>query len=105
MGIGLILIFLIPNLFSMAHAFRGISEQKATGLGAVAGGLSEDYALIGMAFTIVAPIAAIVLLLRSLSPGHVFRSLISWLAIGWSTLMLFGFSLGAWVFLTQVWER
>jgi hypothetical protein len=91
-------------MVSMALSFRGLSEQKATGLGAVAGGISEAYAY-GMAFTIIAPITAIVLLGRSLSDGHRFRNFISWLLMGWSSLMLLYFVIGACVFTLQVWRR
>ena len=108
-GMGLTFTFsaavMIPAIIGIAHVFRGISEQKAIGLGAVAAGMSEVYWELGVAFTLVAPIVAIVLLVRSLSGGHVFRSLISWLSIGWCALMLLYFSLGAWAFLTQVWQR
>src|SRR5260370_25720457 len=33
----------IPLIIGMSNAFRGISKEKATGLAAVAGGLSEAY--------------------------------------------------------------
>jgi F0F1-type ATP synthase membrane subunit c/vacuolar-type H+-ATPase subunit K len=104
-GLVINLAFSVPTLISMALSFRGISEQKATGLGAVAAGMSETYAIYGMAFTIIAPIVAIFLLVRSLSDGHRFRNFISWLLTGWSFLMLIYFAVGACLFTLWLWRR
>ena len=104
-GLAITLALAVPMVISMGLSFRGLSEQKATGLGAVAGGISEAYAIYGMAFTIIAPIVAIFLLGRSLSDGHRFRNFISWLLMGWSSLMLIYFAVGACLFTLQVWRR
>ena len=45
----------VPLIIGIFHAFRGISEQKATGLGAVAGGLAEAYAIFGLFLAFVLP--------------------------------------------------
>jgi hypothetical protein len=84
----------IPTLIGIGYAFRGISEQKATGLGAVAGGLSEIFALYGIGAILVTQTAAIVLLIRAFSAGHWGRSLFAVLSICLSGLTLFivGFS-------------
>jgi hypothetical protein len=79
---------LIPTLIGLGNVFRGISEQKATGLGAVAGGLSELFVLYGMVAILVGQVAAVVLLFRSFSPGHWGRRFLSLLAICFSGLML-----------------
>jgi hypothetical protein len=81
----------IPTLFVMGYAFRGIWEQKATGLGAVAGGLSESFVVCGIGAILVGEIAAIVLLFRAFPPGHWMRSLFSVLSIcfsGWMLLLV-----------------
>jgi hypothetical protein len=78
----------IPALVGIGYAFRGISEQKATGLGAVAGGLSEMFVLYGIGAILVGQVASIVLLFRTFSPGHWVRSLFSVLSICLSGLML-----------------
>jgi hypothetical protein len=49
----------------MLNSIRGISEQKATGLGAVAGGLAEACAIFGVILGFVLPVGAIASLLRS----------------------------------------
>jgi hypothetical protein len=58
----------IPTLVGVGYAFRGIWEQKTTGLGAVAGGLSEIFVLWGIAAILVSQAAAIVLLTRAFTP-------------------------------------
>jgi hypothetical protein len=78
----------IPTLIGIAYAFWSISGQKATGLGAVAGGLAEIFVLYGVAAILVGQIAAIVLLSRAFSPGHWARSLLSVVSICFSGLML-----------------
>lgn len=51
--LGLILLGgLLGTLFGILNAFRGVSQQKATGLGAVAGGVAEA-AVTGICFTLV----------------------------------------------------
>ena len=88
----------IPLVFGMASAFRGISEQKATGLGAVAGGLAEAYVTLGLILSFVLPVGAIVLLVRSFSGGHRMRALISVLHICLSALTLTLAGLFVWLF-------
>jgi hypothetical protein len=72
--------------------FGGIQQEKATGLAAVAGGISEVYTTFGLILAFVLPVGAIVLLVRSFSGGHRVRTLISVLYICWSafTLVLAG---------------
>ena len=51
--LGLVLIGgLLGSVVGILNAFRGISEQKATGLGAVAGGVAEA-AVTGICFTLI----------------------------------------------------
>jgi len=50
----------IPTLIGIGYAFRGISEQKATGLGAVAGGLVEVFVVWGIGTMIISQVAAII---------------------------------------------
>jgi hypothetical protein len=59
--------FMVGMFIGMFNAFRGISEQKATGLGAVAGGIAEGYVTFGVILAYVLPVTAIVLLVRSFS--------------------------------------
>jgi hypothetical protein len=86
----------IPFIILFFNAFRGISQNKATGLGAVAGGLTEAYATFGFILTFVLPVAAIVLLGRSLSGVTRTRQLFSVLFIVWSSFILLLYGLGGW---------
>ena len=78
----------VPTMIGLGSAFRGIFSQKATGLGAIAGGLAETFVLCGIAAVLVGQVAAILLLFRAFSPGHWIRSLFSVLSICVSGLML-----------------
>jgi hypothetical protein len=78
----------IPLILGTFHSFRGISEEKAIGLGAVAGGIAETYVTFALILAFVLPIAAIVLLVKSFSGGHRTRALFSLLCILWNALML-----------------
>jgi hypothetical protein len=77
----------IPTLIGLGRAFRGISEQKATGLGAIGAGLTESFLLCGIGAILVGQVTAIVLLFRAFSSGHWLRSSFSVLSIGLSALM------------------
>lgn len=73
------------------------SRSKATGLGAVAGGLSE-------ALLLLIPLTAIVaiyLLARSFARRHVLRNFVSFVSIFWSSLVLCLLALFGWVLLTH----
>ena len=50
---------LFGTVMGILNAFKGISEQKATGLGAVAGGISE--ALVTTAFGLLVAIPAVMM--------------------------------------------
>jgi len=77
----------IPFIIGIFPAFRGISEQKATGVGALAGGLAEGFATFGLILALLMPVVAIGLLIRSFSSGHGMRSLVSLLYIGWNAIV------------------
>jgi hypothetical protein len=87
----------VPLAIGIFHAFRGIWEQKATGLGAVAAGGAEAYAIFGLFLAFVLPVAAIVLLVKSFSRGHSARALFSLLYICWSALALAFAGLFVWL--------
>jgi len=76
----------IPFIIGIFIPFgRGIGEQKAMGLGAIAGGLAESYGTLGIILAFVLPVVAIVLLIKSFSSGHRMRAL---LYIGWNVIVL-----------------
>jgi hypothetical protein len=88
----------IPLIIVFFNAFKGISAEKATGLAAMAGGLAEAYVTLGLLLSLVLPVGAIVLLVRSFSPGHRMRALFSLLCICACTLTLALAGLFVWGF-------
>jgi hypothetical protein len=78
----------IPTIIGLRPLFRGLSASKATGVGFVAYGLGETFALWGIVSMVVAQILAIVWLVRSFSNGHWSRNLFSAFSIFASGLML-----------------
>jgi len=87
---GLLLVWTpwLPTLIGLANAFRGISTEKATGLGAVAGGFTELFVTVGLISTVVYQVVAIVLFGRAFEKGHWFRNLFSAVSIAFSALLL-----------------
>jgi hypothetical protein len=87
-GVALAWVPWVPTIAGLVYAFRGISDTKAVGLGAVAGGLGESFVLWGIITMVIAQIAAIVWLGKSFSPAHGWRNVISVVSIVFSGLML-----------------
>lgn len=79
------LLFFVLPVFTV---FRGFSAQKATGVGAIAGGLSGALVSFGFVTMVVFELGAIVLLARALSRSHPVRTLLSLLSICCSGLMI-----------------
>ena len=78
----------LPTMIGLPNAFRGSSTEKATGLAAVAGGLTEMFVLVGTVSTLVFQIVAIVLFVRTFEGGHWVRNLICVVSIFVSVLLL-----------------
>ena len=83
----------IAGTFNM---FKGISSEKATGLGGVAGGMAEAFCLLGALCAFFVPTLAIVNLAKSFAPGRTLRNFLSALSIAWCSLILLLYSLGIW---------
>jgi Ca2+/H+ antiporter len=95
----------IPTLFGLASLFRGISREKATGLGAVAGGLAEAFVLWGIVAMLIAQAAAIILLFRSFERGRGMRNFWAAISICLSGLMLCLTTLFLWLSWFQTQQR
>jgi site-specific recombinase len=78
----------IPTLIGLGYGLRGIFSTKATGLAAVAGGITESLVLWGIASMIFSQVSAIVLLTRSFSREHLSRNLVSTVSIVSSSVTL-----------------
>jgi hypothetical protein len=57
-------------MLGMVREFMALSAQKTSGLGAVAGGLSEALVTYGLLIGFASPILAIVLLIRAISQSR-----------------------------------
>jgi hypothetical protein len=78
----------VPTLIGFGYALRGISNSKATGLAAVAGGFAEGFALWGIGTIVIGQFAAIIWLSRSFSREHWMRNAVSVVSMCLSGLML-----------------
>jgi hypothetical protein len=87
----------LPILIGLGHTLLGISRQKATGIGAVAGGVTELFVVWGIAAILIGQVTAISFLFRAFSAGHWMRSLLSVLSICLSGLMLILLGLFLWL--------
>jgi uncharacterized membrane protein YhaH (DUF805 family) len=96
-GLALAWLPFIPVLVGLANAFRGISADKATGLGAVAGGIAEMGVLYVLTLAPILAISAMVLLLRSLSKAHPLRNIFAVISVCWSALMISVLALFFWL--------
>lgn len=96
-GLALAWLPFVPVLVGLANTFRGISENKATGLGAVAGGIAEMGVLCVLTLVPILAISAMVLLLRSLSKAHPVRNVWAMISVCWSALMISVLALFFWL--------
>jgi hypothetical protein len=94
MAWGMFLLLFAPALF---HILGSLEENKATGLGAVAGGLSEPFLFVGMAGVAATQVAAIIFLIRSFSTAHILRALFSVVSIVCSAFILLMAAVYAWL--------
>jgi hypothetical protein len=96
-GLALAWLPFIPVLVGLVNAFRGASAEKATGIGAVAGGISEMGVLYVLTLAPILAISAMVLLLRSLSKAHPLRNIWAVISLCWSALMISVLALFFWL--------
>lgn len=80
-----LLLFMVPAAMEM---FRGVSGQKATGLGAVAGGLTNGLVIFGIVAIVACEVYGVVLLARSFSRDHVATSFLALISIVFAALVL-----------------
>ncbi len=88
----------IPVLTFFYVAFKETSEQKATGIAAVAGSLAEVFSVFGLGIALAFAVSAIVFLLRAFAPGHWLRTSFTVVSICLSLLLISLFGLCFWLF-------
>jgi hypothetical protein len=84
----------IPIFIGLGMA---LAKRKATGIGAVAGGLNELFVVWGIGAVLIGQVAAIILLSRAFSAGHSVRNLFSVLSICLSAMLLLLVGLFLWL--------
>lgn len=89
--------FLLVVLPGLLNAFHGISEQKATGIGAIAGGMAGFFATFGFLVILVFQVTAIIFLLRIFSKEHLTRGFFSVISIGCSLFVPLLSGLSMWM--------
>ena len=80
-----------------------MSAQKATGLGAVAGGFAQVAVTYFVILAPVCAIAAFVLLVRSFSRAHPVRNFVATISLCWTTLIGTLLALFFWLALRSGW--
>ena len=87
----------LPSVMGMIRSMAAISENKATGLAAVAGGYMEGLTTFGLLAFVVSEVAGIGLLWRSMSREHGGRSVGAGLSIGCAGLGLLAVAGALWM--------
>lgn len=80
----------------LVRAFGEIQNQKATGLGAVAGGLSENFVTFGVVAFLATQAMAIVLLVRCVGMGETSQTILAILTMAMSILGIAATILAFW---------
>jgi hypothetical protein len=88
-----------PVIYGCANFFKGISQQKATGLAALVAGLAQGFVPYGLLLTVMVQVTAIVMLVRGFSSEHSGRSVLSVVSVCWSVLTLLLLTTMVWLFL------
>jgi uncharacterized membrane protein YjjB (DUF3815 family) len=83
-----VLLAWLPWFPTVVRLVLALNNQKATGLGAIAGTMAELLVFWGLATMVFSQIAAILWLVPSFSRDHPLRSLVSAASIAASILML-----------------
>jgi Ca2+/H+ antiporter len=99
-----LMLFVVPTAIGISNALAQIATQKQTGLGAVAGGFNEMVMTFGLVVIVGSQVAAIVMLLRTLSRSHPIRTTVAIFSICCSGLLLFMLGLFLWSAPLQQWR-
>jgi hypothetical protein len=86
----------VPTLIGVGYAFRAVSNSKATGIGAIAGGFGEILVYWGIAAMLVTQVLAIVWLWRSFSREKMLNNLVGAVSIAMSGLTLLATGFFVW---------
>jgi hypothetical protein len=99
-----LLFFIVPTAIGVISAFVSMANQRATGLGAVAGGFAEVLATFGLVVVVGSEVVAIVMLLRTLSRSHPLRTVVAIVSVCCSGLLLSFVVLFLWFATVRRWR-
>jgi hypothetical protein len=99
-----LLFFIIPATIGIISAFVSMGNQRATGLAAVAGGFAEVLATFGFVVVVGSEVAAIVMLLRTLSRSHPLRTVVAIISVCCGGLLLSLVGLFLWFATVRRWR-
>ena len=94
--------FILLFVPTVLNAFHGVSEQKAIGMGAIAGIMAGVFATFGLIVAIALEMIAIVILIRTISKRHVLRGAVAVISICCGSLMIFTWGAYMWLILIYV---
>ena len=89
-----LLFFIVPTAIGIIRAIA--QREKATGLAAVAGGVAEPAATLGLVVIVASEVVAIVMLVRTFSRSHLTRTFVAIFSVGCSGLLLLVLGLFLW---------
>jgi hypothetical protein len=98
-----LLFFIVPTAIGVISAFV-MANQRATGLGVVAGGFAEVLVTFGLVAVVGSEVTAIVMLLRTLSRSHPLRTVVAIISVCCSGLLLSSVGLFLWFATVRHWR-
>lgn len=90
------------GIIEAIRSVRQVTEQQATGLGVVLGGVAETYSVFGLTLTFLLPLAAVIFLAKSFAEEKRARAALSIICICWGALMM---AIPAWVMWFTIAQR
>ena len=99
-----LIFFIVPTAIGIIRAIAQVSSEKATGLGAVAGGVAEVAATFGLVVIVASEVVGIVMLVRTSSLNHPIRTVIAIVSVVSSGLLLLVLGLFMWFAIVHHWQ-
>jgi hypothetical protein len=99
-----LIFFIVPTAIAIIRAIAQVSNEKATGLGAVAGGVTEVAATFGLVVIVASEVVGIVMLVRASSRNHPIRTVIAIVSVVSSGLLLLVLGLFLWFAIVHHWQ-
>jgi len=99
-----LIFFIVPTAIGVIRAIAQVSNEKATGLGAIAGGASEVAATFGLVVIVASEVVGIVMLVRTFARNHPIRTVVAIVSVVCSGLLLLVLGLLLWFAIVHHWQ-